>query len=253
MTLHIKSSGSWTAKLNNLAKDNEVDSDKPMIAFVEGPYGIPSIDFESECYRIVVLISGGIGVTPNQAICNDLIDAHSKGRKMLKIIFIWIVRDLAIAHAMIDSDHFPTIKAQSMSTITSVDQQSDHTILNPMTSKYQSVMDLPTEVTATTHHDDSLYKPLLLHAEIYHTSKTGMSGGELEKHSLSDDAVIIQGRPDFSKIFSRINEFAASRGESKIGVSICGPDAMVIDATKACRELKQDTVKWDTHFEVFNL
>jgi len=77
--------------------------------------------------------------------------------------------------------------------------------------------------------------------------------GELENQSLIDDAVIIQGRPDFNQIFSRINEFAASRGESRVGVSICGPDAMVIDATKACRELKQDTVKWDTHFEVFNL
>ncbi len=92
MTLHIKSSGSWTSQLYSLDKQmtafDKVDSDKQMIAFVEGPYGIPSIDFESECYRIVVLISGGIGVTPNQAICNDLIDAHFKGRKMLKIIFI---------------------------------------------------------------------------------------------------------------------------------------------------------------------
>ena len=88
MTLHIKSVGSWTSQLYSLAKNDEVDSDKQMIAFVEGPYGIPSINFESECYRIIVLISGGIGVTPNQAICNDLIDAHSKGRKMLKIIFI---------------------------------------------------------------------------------------------------------------------------------------------------------------------
>jgi hypothetical protein len=93
----------------------------------------------------------------------------------------------------------------------------------------------------------------LLYTEIYRTSKESMSGGELENQSLIDDAVIIQGRPDFSQIFSRINEFAASRGESRIGVSICGPDAMVIDATKACRALKQDTVKWDTHFEVFNL
>ena len=84
MTLHIKSSGSWTAQ----TKDDEVDSDQQTIAFVEGSYGIPSIDFGSECYRIVVLISGGIEVTPNQAICNDLIDRHSKGRKMLKIIFI---------------------------------------------------------------------------------------------------------------------------------------------------------------------
>jgi len=93
----------------------------------------------------------------------------------------------------------------------------------------------------------------LLCTEIYRTSKESMSEEDLEKQSLIDDAVIIQGRPDFSQIFSRINEFAASRGESRIGVSICGPDAMVIDATKACRALKQDTVKWDTHFEVFNL
>ena len=152
---------------------------------------------------------------------------------------------------MIDSDQFPTINAQSMSGITSVDQQPKRT----MTGAFRIAIDElpPTEDTTTTHHDYSLYKPLLLHAEIYHTSTAGMSGGELEKHSLSDDAVIIQGRPDFSQIFSRINEFVASRGEGRIGVSICGPDVMVIDATKACRELKQDSVKWDTHFEVFNI
>ena len=247
MTLHIKSIGSWTAKLNNLAKDNVVESDKPMIAFVEGPYGIPSIDFESECYRIVVLISGGIGVTPNQAICNDLIDAHSKGRKMLKIIFIWIVRDLAIAHAMIDSNHFPTNRndeqQRNHGQIDNIDINVDEDVATIKADNTE-------EKYSSGHNMDSAS---LLFTEIYRTSKEGISEEDLEKHSLSDDAVIIQGRPDFSQIFSRINEFAASRGEGRIGVSICGPDAMVIDATKACRELKQDTVKWDTHFEVFNL
>jgi len=157
---------------------------------------------------------------------------------------------------MIDSKQCPTIKAKFMATMAPVDQLPKHTIPFTGSVKIANHEFTPTEeTTTTTQHDDShsLYKPLLLHADIYHTSKAGMSVGELEKQSLIDDAVIIQGRPDFSKIFSRINKFAASRGESRIGVSICGPDAMVIDATKACRELKQDTVKWDTHYEVFNL
>ena len=79
---------------------------------------------------------------------------------------------------------------------------------------------------------------------------------DLEKQShLGDDvdAVILQGRPDFSTIFSRIHAYAASQGEHRIGVSICGPDAMVMDATKACRETNQKAIKWDAHFEVFNL
>jgi hypothetical protein len=174
---------------------------------------------------------------------------------------------MTIVHAMIDSKQCPTIKAKFMAAMAPVDQLPKRTLMSicrmrsatafiiPFTGavKIANHELTPTEDTTTTQHDDSLYKPLLLHAEIYHTSKAGMSVAELEKQSLIDDAVIIQGRPDFSQIFSRINEFAASRGESRVGVSICGPDAMVIDATKACRELKQDTVKWDTHFEVFNL
>jgi predicted ferric reductase len=247
MTLHIKSVGSWTTQLHSLAKVDEVDLDKQTIAFVEGPYGIPSIDFESDCYRIVVLISGGIGVTPNQAICNDLIDAHSKGRQMLKIIFIWIVRDMTIVHAMNESNHFPSNRDDA--------QHQTH-------GQSDNIDIIVDEDIVTIQAESTLEKNLSVHnmgsnsllcTEIYRTSKEIMSEEDLEKQSLSDDAVIIQGRPDFSQIFSRINEFAASRGESRVGVSICGPDAMVIDATKACRELKQDTVKWDTHFEVFNL
>ena len=153
--------------------------------------------------------------------------------------------DLSMIHAMIDSEQFPTIKAQSISAMAPVDQLPKHTAMNPLTSQYQSVMDLPTDdTTTTTQHDDSLYKPLLLHAEIYHTSKAGMSGGQLENQSLIDDAVIIQGRPDFSQMFSRIDEFAASRGESRIGVSICGPMPL---------RFVEDSIKWDTHFQVFNL
>ena len=221
-----------------------MDSDKPMIAFLEGPYGIPSINFESECYRIIVLISGGIGVTPNQAICNDLIEAHSKGKAMLKIVFIWVVKDLRIVHAMIDSNHFP-IKTDDVLLPLADDK------LDSMDVDVATIQADTCEKKSTSRH--SIDKSSLLYTEIYRTSKVEISDSDLEKNYQYGDAIITQGRPDFSHIFSRINEFAASRGEQRIGVSICGPDAMVIDATKACREQNQDTVRWDTHFEVFNL
>ena len=339
-TLHIKGIGAWTRQLHTLAKKHDACAkteghsssrasidQQPMIAFLEGPYGLSSINIESDkAYKIIVLISGGIGVTVNQSICNDLIEAHSRGRKLVRIFFIWVVRDLGIVHAMIDSNHFPTNRNKKTDIILmpSISEQKD---LKPSPSialqnsqslsvnqepepslvegqdgnqsvKPQSLFswDLRSMMTATvaplissqlfdyprqriidqrqviplsfetikeTHQTEGednsmMIDQLLLHTEIYRTSKSGADVGDMDlekKSHLGDDvdAVIMQGRPDFSAIFSRIHAFAASQGEKRIGVSICGPDAMVMDATKACRETNQEAIKWDTHFEVFNL
>ena len=63
---YIKRSGDWTNALMNIVKEcQEKGNDKDLEVYVEGPYGILSIEmFNTEVYRTVVLISGGVGVTP---------------------------------------------------------------------------------------------------------------------------------------------------------------------------------------------
>jgi len=89
VTLHIRKAGSWTGALYDLAEtENEIS------ILMEGPYGSVGVDVTSDRYNMVMLFSGGIGVTPMQALCNQLMYEHSTGvRSLKKVSFVWIERD----------------------------------------------------------------------------------------------------------------------------------------------------------------
>ena len=86
----IRKAGNWTRALHHLASEQ-----KEVSILVEGPNGSPNIDiFDMKRYQSVLLLSGGIGVTPIQSICNQLIYEHSKGlRDLKKIRVVWTDRD----------------------------------------------------------------------------------------------------------------------------------------------------------------
>jgi len=63
--------------------------------YFEGAYGQPAINIWSEKYKNILLISGGIGITPLQSICNELILQFVTGRKFDKIHFVWSCADRA--------------------------------------------------------------------------------------------------------------------------------------------------------------
>mmetsp|Transcript_9690 Transcript_9690/g.22300 ORF Transcript_9690/g.22300 Transcript_9690/m.22300 type:complete len:438 (-) Transcript_9690:157-1470(-) len=90
VTLHIRKAGWWTKSLFALAEKKDcVD------IFFEGPYGSVGVDLQNkEKYKMVILFSGGIGVTPMQSICNQLMYEHHSGQRCLKnLSFVWIERD----------------------------------------------------------------------------------------------------------------------------------------------------------------
>eukprot|EP01083_Nonionella_stella_P237311 832615_1 len=80
VTLHIKAvgpdtdssaSGSWTRRVLNLAKSGE----GKVNFMVEGPYGNLAVELSNkDKYKMVLMISGGIGVTPMQSIANQLLN-----------------------------------------------------------------------------------------------------------------------------------------------------------------------------------
>ncbi|CAB9526541.1 Ferric reduction oxidase [Seminavis robusta] len=87
----IRKAGSWTSALHALAKEQPEVS-----VLVEGPNGSPNVDILSDTnrYQSILLVSGGIGVTPVQSLCNQLIYEHSKGlRNLKKIRVVWTDRD----------------------------------------------------------------------------------------------------------------------------------------------------------------
>jgi hypothetical protein len=92
------------------------------MAHIEGPFGCPSIDIENNyeviikattiiiifslkfnlfIIKVLLLVSGGIGVTPLQGIFNDLFYRYNNNQtKLRKVVFIWSVKDKAMIRAL---------------------------------------------------------------------------------------------------------------------------------------------------------
>lgn len=96
VTLHVRALGNWTQRLVALG----VDSTRVLM---EGPYGAPSVDLDNDQqYQSVLLISGGIGVTPCQSIGKSLLHQHQiLDRKLSKLKFVWVVRNLRMVQEIV--------------------------------------------------------------------------------------------------------------------------------------------------------
>ncbi|CAG8613949.1 7355_t:CDS:2 [Ambispora leptoticha] len=93
--IHLKASGDFTESLFDLVRSsNEGNLPMPITMRVEGPYGRPSLNFED--FKTVVLIGGGIGVTPIMSLLQDLVDRQVTGIPITtqSIFFIWTVPNL---------------------------------------------------------------------------------------------------------------------------------------------------------------
>mmetsp|Transcript_17499 Transcript_17499/g.24912 ORF Transcript_17499/g.24912 Transcript_17499/m.24912 type:complete len:910 (+) Transcript_17499:1233-3962(+) len=97
VTLNIRVCGNWTKQLMKLSKtESFID-----ILF-EGPYGSLGVDLISkDRYKMVFFLSGGIGVTPMQSLCHQLMYEHTEGQRELKRIwFLWTARDPLVLERM---------------------------------------------------------------------------------------------------------------------------------------------------------
>ncbi len=97
VTLNIRVCGNWTRELKKLAEEKDC-----IDILCEGPYGSLGVDLISkDRYKIVMFLSGGIGVTPMQSICHQLMYEHTMGKRELKRIwFLWTARDPDILENM---------------------------------------------------------------------------------------------------------------------------------------------------------
>ncbi|BFG32481.1 hypothetical protein CerSpe_187550 [Prunus speciosa] len=80
MSIMIKSEGSWTSSLSHMIQTRqELDGDqtKYIPIAVEGPYGPVSLDFLR--YDSLLLVSGGIGITPFLSIVQELASSQNSG------------------------------------------------------------------------------------------------------------------------------------------------------------------------------
>jgi predicted ferric reductase len=89
VTLRIRNHGDWTAGLFTMP------SSRPTV-LVQGPYGNLGIDVmaDDRKYRDIILIGGGIGVTPMQSVLDQILhEQHHKQRQLRSLTFVWVERD----------------------------------------------------------------------------------------------------------------------------------------------------------------
>lgn len=239
MTLHIKALGDWTKKLAALAENGPTE----VVAFVEGPYGLPAVNLEDDTYQIVVLLSGAIGVTPHTSLASHLVEMHAQGRPLKKLVHVWALRDpkLALANTLMESGHLPRNALRSVAT--------ENELTNASTDGMQSSAGVVYSEVYCTNGKAGSNTRVIIPADAVKALPD--SEADLEAATLTD-AVVKNGRPDFIDIFARVKALALALGETRVAVSVCGPASMVQTATAACRAATSSEVQMDLHVEVFN-
>ena len=215
--LHVRVLGNWTKQLYEKADSTETT------AFIDGPYGQPSVDVDGDKYKIFVFVSGGIGITPMQSICNDLVHQSLRGRPLKKIFFIWSVRDAFMVTSVLDYDQ----------------QYFGHKV--PQTLPYSFSPDMLSENLDKDVLDAQFYLTRARKAEDYASANIRPEMQSCLKF----------GRPKLDEIFSTVSTFAKSVHESKVAVLTCGPDRLVKDALKYSIEFSKEGVFFDFHSELF--
>uniref|UniRef100_A0A7N0RHH6 ferric-chelate reductase (NADH) n=1 Tax=Kalanchoe fedtschenkoi TaxID=63787 RepID=A0A7N0RHH6_KALFE len=84
LSVVIKSEGSWTQKLNQILS-SPASIDRLEVS-VEGPYGPATTNFLK--HDMLVMVSGGSGLTPFISITRELIAASAKGCKTPKVLLL---------------------------------------------------------------------------------------------------------------------------------------------------------------------
>ena len=215
--LHIRVLGDWTKSLYNMADSTE------MTAFIDGPYGQPSVDVDSDKYKIFLFISGGIGITPMQSICNDLISQHERGRPLIRVIFVWSVRDAFMVTSVLDYDkqYFGTKIPRRLPFSFSPDLLAENLDKNVLDAQFYLTRAREPKDYAPANIDPGLQSCLKF------------------------------GRPKLPEIFESTLQLAISSKEARVAVLSCGPDRLVSDAMKNSRMFSKNGVTFDFHSELF--
>lgn len=218
VSLHIRVLGDWTKKLYDY-----VETTKMINVYIDGPYGAPCLDIDGTKYQHFLFVSGGIGITPMQSICNDILYQSRRGRDLKKLMFVWSVRDLYMVTSVLeyDKEYFS--------------KDSDHRLPYSF-SPDMLVRDAPEDKLETYFHltrerDTSKFDEANIKPEIQTTLKFG--------------------RPDLPGIFERMKGFCQQGHCKRVAVLTCGPGPLVDSVYKMCVQHSSDGVMFDFHKEVF--
>ena len=220
VSLHVRVLGDWTKRLYELSGNREACTK----LWIDGPYGNCTLNIDSEQYKLFILISGGIGITPLQSVCNQLIYEHIRGRILKKILFIWSVKDKFLYDSV--SENPDAFYVKKLPRNLPYAFQPDVLIKH----EHENVLDSFFHLTNVRNEKD------------FNKANIDPMHQKLLKF----------GRPNLPSYFDKIKKLAKDQNESKVAILTCGPEPMMIEARKLCREYSGDGIQFDFHEETFN-
>jgi predicted ferric reductase len=92
---------SWTGRLFDVVNDNKIDILENKKIFIQGPYGHISVNYKNNKYETIIIIAGGIGITPLISILQDINLLYNKKKliSLKKIYFYWIISHISLYDA----------------------------------------------------------------------------------------------------------------------------------------------------------
>jgi predicted ferric reductase len=260
LMLHIKTLGQWTERLEELAKRTDVEW-KDVKMYVEGPYG--SISLPLDRYTNVLMVAGGIGITPLGSIYNDLLRVHYLGTRTLqRMRLIWSVRDLKLISSLYtdvrqaDKRHYDPINHHKQ--LSSPSFFSTRQSLETLDDSASAAAPPASPGHYHRHLQSNTVVPLAnkLHCAFYVTAQATGSlqstqGNKWEEH-------VHGGRPDLVQSFQQMAQAMAEdeqQGEEAVvkrcAVLACGPAEMISQVQRLCCRHSTPLVKFDLHQETF--
>ncbi|KAI1729776.1 heme peroxidase domain-containing protein [Ditylenchus destructor] len=223
LELYIKAIGPWTWKLRNEIIESQSNGLPYPVVNLNGPFGDGNQEWHN--YEVVVMVGGGIGVTPYASTLMDLVlekaSGNHSGIKCKKVYFLWIC---------------PTHKNFEWF----VDVLKDVETLDT-----EGILEIHIFVTQFFHKFDLRTTVLYICEKHFRGDNRGLSmftGLRAVNHF---------GRPNFDLFL----KFLQSRHQqvNEIGVFSCGPASVNKQIRRACTEANRfrDAPSFVHRFETF--
>nr|AXN93676.1 dual oxidase [Scylla paramamosain] len=205
LTLHIRAVGPWTRKLAEVYGD-KIGNEKYPEIYMDGPFGEGHQTWWD--YQVVVLVAGGIGVTPFASILRDMVNRLQNSTKMMRtkqVLFLWTTGSQKQYEWMIDI--LREVEASDKNKIIRI-----HIFITQFRSKFD------------------LRTIMLYMADRFYQSESGISLFTQLR------AITHFGRPDFDAILRTIKKKCKA---NLIGVFTCGSPGLSRSVEESCREMNK--------------
>ena len=237
MVIHCRVLGNWTRRLQKVVLDRSADA-TPLSMYIEGPYG--TLELPLTEYKSVLLVSGGIGITPLQSVFNSMVHDMQLGlRQMNRLRFVWSVREIDLVHSIHGAQLHSLSPNQPAPKLPVAFQPDMLTVHHPP----------PNRTPRAVQADD--VEPVVQTSFHLTTGSTEMEPQHLQALRKQYGHLFQVGRMDVYKVLGEMRDAAKLCGDKRVAVLMCGPESLVRGTMRACCELSDGEVRFELHSENF--